>query len=106
MKIKYLIALIASSFLVGCGTTEVIRNAHTNSYSVSAQYGSLNGSWTRASKEAGEKAMDYCKSMGKKFVFINEQKTGVVGWSPQESTINFDCSDATAPVDIKKILVD
>ena len=106
MKIKYLTALIATSLLVGCGTTEVIKNAHTNSYSVSAQYGSLNGSWARSSKEAGEKAMDYCQSMGKKFVFINEQRTGVVGWSPQESTINFNCSDATAPIDIKKILVD
>ena len=106
MKIKRLIALISASLLVGCGTTEVIRNAHTNSYSVSAQYGSINGSWTRASNEAGEKAIDYCQSMGKKFVFINEQRTGVVGWSPQESTINFNCSETTAPVDIKKILVD
>jgi hypothetical protein len=106
MKIQYPIILVATSLLMGCGTTEVIRNAHTNSYSVSAQYGSINGSWTRASKEAGEKAIDYCKSMGKKFVFINEQRTGVVGWSPQESIINFDCTDATAPVDLKKLLVD
>lgn len=106
MKIQYLIPLMATSLLVGCGTTEVIRNAHTNSYSVSAQYGSLNGSWTRASKEAGEKAMDYCQSVGKQFLFINEQRTGVVGWSPQESTINFNCTDTTVPVDIKKILVD
>lgn len=104
MKKIAIIGLI--SLLVGCGTSDVIRNAHTNSYSVSAQYGAMNGSWTRASKEAGEKAMDYCQSMGKKFVFINEQRTGVVGWSPQESTINFNCSDATAPIDIKKILVD
>lgn len=97
---------MAISLLTGCGTTDVIKNAHTNSYSVSAQYGSLNGSWARASKEAGEKAMDYCKSKGKKFVFINEQRTGVVGWSPQESIINFDCSENAPPVDLKKLLVD
>ena len=104
MKTKYLIAFIGTSLLIGCGTTEVVRNAHTNTYSVSAQYGSLNGSWTRASKEAGEKAIDYCKSMGKKFVFINEQRTGVVGWSPQESTISFTCSDP--PVEFKQFKAD
>ncbi|MBT8521128.1 hypothetical protein G6737_01050 [Polynucleobacter paneuropaeus] len=97
-KIKYLLMASLSLALLGCGTTEVIRNAATNSYQVSAQYGALNGSWGRASKEAGEKAIAYCQSMGKQFFFLNEQRTGVVGWSPQESVINFDCRDAPPSV--------
>ena len=79
--------------LSGCGTSEVIKNPTTTGYVVSAQYGALNGSWTRASQEAVEKAKTYCEANGKQYMFITEQRTGVVGWSPQESSIAFDCLD-------------
>jgi hypothetical protein len=97
-KVKYLLVLCTPFALSACGTTEVIRNAVTNSYQVSAQYGAFNGSWGRASKEAGEKGIAYCQAMGKQFVFLNEQRSGVVGWSPQESVINFDCREAPPSV--------
>jgi hypothetical protein len=97
-KVKSLMVIFLPMVLSACGTTDVIRSSTTNSYQVSAQYGAFNGSWTRASKKAGEKAIAYCQALGKQFVFLNEQRTGVVGWSPQESVINFDCRDAPPSV--------
>ena len=95
---KTAIACISSSLLlVACGTSEVIKNPTANGYVVSAQYGALNGSWTRATQEAADKAKEYCAASGKQFVFITEQRTGVVGWSPQESSIAFDCVDIQPP---------
>ena len=94
---KTAIACISSSLLlVACGTSEVIKNPTANGYVVSAQYGALNGSWTRATQEAADKAKEYCAASGKQFVFITEQRTGVVGWSPQESSIAFDCVDGNS----------
>lgn len=84
-------AILFVLLLSSCGTSEVIKNPTANGYVVSAQYGALNGSWTRASQEAAEKAKDFCASAGKQYQFITEQRTGVVGWSPQESSISFDC---------------
>lgn len=94
---KTSIACISSALLLAaCGTSEVIKNPVANGYVVSAQYGALNGSWTRATQEAADKAKEYCAANGKQFVFITEQRTGVVGWSPQESSIAFDCVDGNA----------
>ena len=90
---KTLASFATLLILAGCGTSEVIKNPTANGFVVSAQYGALNGSWTRASQEAAEKAKAYCEANGKQFVFITEQRTGVVGWSPQESSIAFDCVD-------------
>ena len=91
MRTHYLALLGLPLALSACGTSEVIKNPTANGYVVSAQYGALNGSWTRASQEAAEKAKAFCEANGKQFVFITEQRTGVVGWSPQESSIAFDC---------------
>jgi putative hemolysin len=94
--------IVSALVLVACGTSEVIKNPTANGYVVSAQYGALNGSWTRATQEAAEKAKEYCAASGKQFVFITEQRTGVVGWSPQESSIAFDCVDSnTKPSSVK-----
>ena len=94
---KSSIACISSALLLAaCGTSEVIKNPTAKGYVVSAQYGSLNGSWTRATQEAAEKAKDYCAASGKQFLFITEQRTGVVGFSPQQSSIAFDCIDGNA----------
>ena len=94
MKTK-IISTVAALLLAACGTTEVAKNPD-GTYNVSAQYGSLNGSWGRASKEAAEAAANYCNSIGQKYYFLNEQRTGVVGWSPQESAITFNCGPDTA----------
>jgi putative hemolysin len=94
---KSFIACVSSALLLAaCGTSEVIKNPTANGYVVSAQYGSLNGSWTRATQEAAAKAKEFCAASGKQFLFITEQRTGVVGFSPQESSIAFDCMDGTA----------
>ncbi len=82
------------SALSGCGTTGV--NALSQStYSVSAQYGSLNGSWSRAQREAVAKAQQYCDAKKETYAFISEQRSGVVGFSPQSSTI---ISPVVAPI--------
>lgn len=86
-------SIIAAFLLSACGTSEVIKNPTANGYVVSAQYGALNGSWGRATQEAAEKAKEFCAASGRQFLFITEQRTGVVGWSPQESSIAFDCID-------------
>jgi hypothetical protein len=94
---KTSIACIFSALLLAaCGTSEVIKNPTSNGYVVSAQYGALNGSWSRATQEAADKAKEFCAASGKQFLFITEQRTGVVGWSPQESSIAFDCVDGNA----------
>ncbi len=83
------------SALSGCGTTGV--NALSQStYSVSAQYGSLNGSWSRAQREAVAKAQQYCDAKKETYAFISEQRSGVVGFSPQSSTIIFSCGPNTS----------
>ena len=91
--IKYLTILLAL-MLFGCGTSEIIKRSDSN-YSVSAQYGSVNGSWSRASSEAVAKAEQHCKAQGLKYVFINENRSGVVGWSPQVSEVTFSCGPDT-----------
>ena len=95
-KVTFL-SLGAALLLSACGTSEVIKNPTANGYVVSAQYGALNGSWTRATQEAADKARAFCEAAGKQFLFITEQRTGVVGWSPQESSIAFDCVDTQSP---------
>lgn len=84
------LVLLMSVFLASCGTTEVVRNEN-NTYTVSAQYGAMNGSWDRAQSEAKQKASQFCAQSGLQYYFVNEVRAGVVGWSPQSSTINFSC---------------
>lgn len=86
-----MLCAISILFLQGCGTADVYRDTNTGTYKVSAQYGSLNGSWERASRDATEKAVAYCTSMNKKYHFISEEKNGIQGWSPQQSIITFEC---------------
>jgi hypothetical protein len=49
--------------LAGCGTTGVTVLSQST-YSVSAQYGSLSGSWARARQEAVEQAKEFCAGKG------------------------------------------
>ena len=106
MKIKQLLSISTITVLLtACGTSEVIKNANNNTYSVSAQYGALNGSWTRAIQEATDKAVAFCGSMGQKYYFMSEQRTGVVGWSPQASNITFGCGADTVAI-VKELQTD
>ncbi len=92
-KIKSVGSLLLIALLTACGTNEVIKNPN-NTFSSSAQYGSLNGSWDRAQTDAVAKANEFCSKNGQAYYFINEQRDGVVGWSPQKSTITFACGQS------------
>jgi len=102
MRTKFVL-LITTYVLAGCvhGTGEVIENQSTNSHLISSQYGLMGGGWSRASKEATEKAVDYCETKGKKYKLIKEEQAGSPGWSPLQSNISFTCMDApTSPTKI------
>ena len=95
--------------LSGCGVSEITRGANST-YIVSAQYGSVNGSFARATKDALERGNTFCESKGKKFIFVNEVKEGVVGFTPQSSTITFRCDDQNLAIEntekIKKVKIE
>jgi hypothetical protein len=94
-----IVSFIGLLGLTGCGTSEVTKSINST-YVVSSQYGSLNGSWARASREALEKANTFCESKSKKFIFLNEQRDGVLGWSPQSSTITFRCDNEDIALEV------
>src|SRR5450755_3010505 len=81
--------------LSGCGTSAV-KELSPSTYSVSAQYGSMNGSWGRAQTEAIAKAKEFCAAKRETFSLMNEQRAGVFGFSPQSSTITFSCGPDVA----------
>jgi hypothetical protein len=90
------VAVLSGCFaLVGCtGITDVTQTSPTT-YSVSAQYGSLDGSWDRARNEAAAKAAQFCRAKGQQVALLNEQRSGVLGFTPQVSTITFACAQDT-----------
>ena len=80
--------------LSACGTTGV-NEISPSTYSVSARYRSPNGSWARARQDAVAKANDFCAAKRQTYFFVNEQQSGVYGFSPQRSTITFNCGPNT-----------
>jgi hypothetical protein len=88
---KYALVLIMI-FLAGCGTAEVSKKTD-DTYSVTSQYGSMNGSWDRAAKEALDKAVVYCEGRRQKMILIDERRDGIFGVSPQRVDITFKCAD-------------
>jgi hypothetical protein len=90
---KLALSTITGAVLIlsGCGATEIMKNVD-DTYKVAAQYGSVNGSWDRASQEANQKALVYCQGMGKKLVLIDERREGVWGMSPQRAEVKFKCT--------------
>jgi hypothetical protein len=94
MKKNRMLVLAAVTVMVsmGCKTSGSSRGDNST-YAVSAQYGSLNGGWERASQEAMQKANDLCEKKGRKFVFIGEQRDGIQDRSSQASIITFRCDD-------------
>lgn len=88
---RWLLAASVCFLLLGCGTADIVQTSATT-YSVSAQYGSVNGSWDRARAEATTKATQFCEGKGQQVTVLNEQRSGVLGWTPQQSTIAFACA--------------
>ena len=85
------ILLFVPIILTACGTTEVIKSANNETYSVSAQYALLAGGWERATFEAKDKATSFCGTTGKKIEFIEEKREGVAGLTLLSSIISFKC---------------
>ena len=83
--------------LTGCGSTEIMKNVD-ETYTVAAQYGSANGSWDRASKEANERALVYCEGKGLKLFVMNERRDGIWGVSPQRAEVKFTCRSSNASI--------
>jgi hypothetical protein len=54
--------------LPACSGTNEVTRASPSTFVVSAQYGSLDGSWDRAQREATAKAEKYCAVKGQQFV--------------------------------------
>jgi hypothetical protein len=79
------------AILSGCGTTGAVNELGPATFSVSAQYGAMDGSWDRAQREAVAKGKEFCAAKGETFAFINEQQSGVPGYSWQRSVITFNC---------------
>jgi hypothetical protein len=94
MNLQKLLAVLIVINLSACGTTEVIKKPDST-FTVSAQYGSVNGSWNRASAEAAAKASQYCETLGQKYIFLSEKRDGVLGFTPQVSEITFQCGQDT-----------
>ena len=93
------LAVMASAVAVGgCmaknGTADVVQTSPTT-YSVSAEYGSLTGSWDRARNDAAARATQFCEAKGEQVTLLNEQRSGVLGFTPQQSTITFACAQNT-----------
>lgn len=78
--------------LGGCGTAEVSKKIN-DTYTVTSQYGSMNGSWDRAAKESLEKAVVYCEGRRQRMILIDERRDGIFGISPQRVDITFRCGD-------------
>ena len=91
--------------LVGCGTTDVVKKTD-DTYIVSAQYGSVNGSWDRAMREALDKAIIHCDGRKEKMVLIEERRDGIFGISPQRVDITFRCDPSSKSIDDTKLSVE
>src|ERR1022692_441467 len=88
------VSTVCIAVLSGCGTSEV-KELSPSTYTVSGQFGSLNGSWERAQMEAVAKAKAFCAAKKETYAFISEQRSGVLGFTPQVSNITFSCGPNT-----------
>ena len=80
--------------MTGCGAAEVLKKTD-DTYSVTSQYGSINGSWDRAARESFDKAQVYCEGRRQKMMLVEERRDGIFGISPQRVDITFRCVDET-----------
>jgi len=87
---KYILCFIVTA-LTGCGTADIAKRTD-DTYTVSSQYGSLNGSWDRAAREVIDKATVFCEGRKEKVILIDERRDGVYGFSPQRVDLVFKCT--------------
>jgi uncharacterized protein YceK len=88
---KLLLVILFFALLSGCGTVAEVVQTSPTEYSVSAEYGSLNGSWDRARAEAIAKARHFCEAKGQQVALRDKYQSGILGVTPQKSTIMFAC---------------
>lgn len=96
MKKLYLLFPI---LLTACSTSEVVKTADNESYSVHSEYMFLAGGWERSSFEAREKAVNFCKANNQQIDVINEKREGIPGLTPLTTDLYFKCTkkDAVTP---------
>lgn len=76
--------------LSACGASEVL-HAGPSTFQVSAQEGLITGGWPAAEREAMAKGQEYCSAMGQHFALLQENNSGVPGWTPLSTSITFSC---------------
>ncbi len=91
---KLLPLMLLVVLLNACGTTDVVQTSETT-YSASAQFGSVNGSWDRARDEATRRRRSFVRRRHSKVALLDEQRSGTFGWTPQKSTMAFSCAQNT-----------
>jgi hypothetical protein len=93
--------VLAIASLSGCmasmQASDVVQTSPTT-YSVSADFGSINGGWDRAKVEATAKATQFCKAKGQLVTLLDEQRSGILGVTPQKSTVTFTCAQGPSTV--------
>jgi hypothetical protein len=83
--------LLAALSVAGCHGTTDVKVLSPTTFSVSAQFGSLTGSWDRAKEEASQKAKDFCAARNQTASITREEGAGVLGITPQSVTVFFTC---------------
>ena len=84
--------------LVACGAGEIVKNPNADVLTVTAKNGLLTGGWNQSTIDATNKATAHCESLGQKYYFISESRSGAPGWTPLESTITFRCGADIADI--------
>jgi hypothetical protein len=92
-----LLFVLLSGCMASMQASDVVQTSPTT-YSVSADFGSINGSWDRAKVEATAKATQFCKAKGQLVTLLDEQRSGVLGVTPQKSTITFTCAQGPGTI--------
>lgn len=89
---KRAVAILSALALAGCASTGVVASGD-NTYTASAEYGSLTGSWGRATQEARGMARAFCDGRGRseRVVVLSEIRSGVFGVTPQRVSLVFAC---------------
>jgi len=90
---KLLILMLVFLILSGCASDSIKKQAGNDTYTSSVAYFAMNGGWNKATPEAVQKAMDYCSLQSRVYQFINENRSGVIGFTPLQSTITFVCRE-------------
>ena len=92
MLSERIIVVLSVLLLAACGSTGV-RERADGTFTVSAQFGSINGSWERASGAVNDEARTFCSKMGKEVAIVEEVQDGTYGFTPQRAILRFNCID-------------